>query len=189
MSLDARMYKSNKKKGIIIMSTILLERKKIQNRDFFARPADEVAKDLLGKIICRKMGDEFIMRCRITETEAYFGEEPFCYGYGDEKPQNKSAIFYSVGNVCHYADMLMISCLGDDRPDNVLIRSVDLHSGPVKTVEALDITDDLNREDLTVSEVIWLEDDGAKVESNASERVHIPSDAKYNFKVTSVTLA
>lgn len=160
---------------------------KILNRNFFIRSADEVAKDLLGKIICRKMDDGFIMRCRITETEAYFGEESFCYGYGGKNPRNKNVIFYSVGNVCHYADMLMISCNDESSPDNVLIRSVDLHNGPMKAVEALDITEALNEADLTASDVIWLEDDGAKVEFTVSERVNIRSDTRYNYKVTSIS--
>ena len=169
------------------MSVKLLERTKILNRDFFARPADEVASDLLGKIICRKMDDGFVMRCRITETEAYFGTESFCYGYGGKNPQNKNVIFYSVGKVCYYAEMLMVSCFDKLSPDNVLIRSVDLHSGPEKSAEALDIKEVLNEEDLTSSDIIWLEDDGAKIEYSFSERVNIRSDSKYNFKVTSIS--
>lgn len=178
---------NSQEKGDGFMPAETMDCVKIQNRDFFARPADEVAKDLLGKIICRKMDDGFIMRGRITETEAYFGEESFCYGYGGKNPRNKNVIFYSVGKVCHYADMLMISCHDESDPDNVLIRSVDLHNGPMKAVEALDITEALNKAELTLSDAIWLEDDRAKVEYTASERVNIRSDAKRNFKVTSIS--
>lgn len=169
------------------MAVKLKERTKIQNCDFFARPADEVAKALLGKIVCRKMADGFNMHARITETEAYFGEEAFCYGHGGKNPRNKDAMFYSVGKVCYYADMLLISCFNESAPDNVLIRSLDLYSGPQQAVEALDIKLDLNEEDLTSSDTIWLEDDGAKVEYTLSERVNIPSDAKYNFKAASIS--
>lgn len=154
--------------------------------DFFAQPADKVAKDLLGKIICHKMDDGFIMCGRITETEAYFGEESFCYGHGGKNPRNKSGIFYSVGNVCHYADMLMISCFDESSPDNVLIRSIDLYSGPMKVVEALDITDTLNEENLISSNVIWLEDDGAKVEYKVAERVDIPDNKQWNFTLKTI---
>lgn len=43
------------------------------NNDFFERPADLVAKDLLGKILTRRIKGE-ILKARIVETEAYFDE-------------------------------------------------------------------------------------------------------------------
>lgn len=95
---------------------------KMQDKAFFSRPSTEVAQDLLGKIICRKMEDDFVMRCRITETEAYFGEESICYGFGANKEAGKTAAFYSVGKVCFYCGMLMISCFRQRSPDNVLVK-------------------------------------------------------------------
>jgi len=41
-------------------------------RDFFERPADVVARDLLGKILVRREGNRLISG-RIVEVEAYFG--------------------------------------------------------------------------------------------------------------------
>jgi len=41
---------------------------------FFSRPADKVAKDLLGKILIRKISNK-IFRAKIIETEAYFDEK------------------------------------------------------------------------------------------------------------------
>ena len=43
-------------------------------KDFFERPADIVAKDLLGKILIRKFSGK-ILKAKIVETEAYFSEE------------------------------------------------------------------------------------------------------------------
>lgn len=45
------------------------------NEDFFRRDALEVAPDLVGKIIARKLDDGTILRERIAETEVYRGEE------------------------------------------------------------------------------------------------------------------
>ena len=42
-------------------------------KEFFERPADVVAKDLLGKILIRRVNGN-VFRARIVETEAYFGE-------------------------------------------------------------------------------------------------------------------
>lgn len=44
------------------------------NKKFFSRPADVVARTLLGKILCRKINGK-ILKAKIVETEAYFGEE------------------------------------------------------------------------------------------------------------------
>ncbi|HJQ98851.1 MAG TPA: DNA-3-methyladenine glycosylase [Candidatus Polarisedimenticolaceae bacterium] len=41
---------------------------------FFRRPAVEVARDLLGRTLCRRLPDGTILRGRITEVEAYLGE-------------------------------------------------------------------------------------------------------------------
>jgi len=43
-------------------------------RDFFSRGPDEVARNLLGKVIVRKVGNK-VLRAKIVETEAYFDEE------------------------------------------------------------------------------------------------------------------
>ena len=42
---------------------------------FFHRDCLEVAPDLVGKIICHRLPDGSLRRLRISETEAYRGEE------------------------------------------------------------------------------------------------------------------
>jgi DNA-3-methyladenine glycosylase len=51
----------------------LMKTKKIE-RKFFERDAATVAKDLLGKILVRNL-DGKLLRARIIETEAYYGED------------------------------------------------------------------------------------------------------------------
>ena len=46
----------------------------ILDKSYFTKPATTLAKDLLGKILCRQT-ENGVLRARITETECYFGEE------------------------------------------------------------------------------------------------------------------
>lgn len=43
------------------------------DKDFFMRDAEEVARELLGNVLVRKIGSRFL-RARIVETEAYYDE-------------------------------------------------------------------------------------------------------------------
>lgn len=47
---------------------------KILAKKFYSRDPNKVAKDLLGKILVRKFENE-VLKGKIVETEAYFGEE------------------------------------------------------------------------------------------------------------------
>ena len=50
-----------------------MDKKRKLKRTFYQMHADMLAPALLGKILCRKIGDT-ILRVRITETECYMGE-------------------------------------------------------------------------------------------------------------------
>lgn len=48
--------------------------KRITDRAFFTQPAEDLAKALIGKIICHEVGNEnekFVIKARIKTTEAY----------------------------------------------------------------------------------------------------------------------
>lgn len=49
--------------------------KRISNKSFFEIPAINLAQNLLGKILCRKLSDGKIIKKWICETEAYGGFE------------------------------------------------------------------------------------------------------------------
>jgi len=112
----------------------------------FAKPAYEVAKLLLGKVIHYNK-----KRYIISETESYSRDEDlfFCYGSLNKEVDKKlkSAMFYSVGQWCPWGGMLMISCNSKNYPDNVLIRSaIDLDDfskcfGPCNLGESLKINE------------------------------------------------
>ena len=48
---------------------------RVLNKAFFDRPTLDVARDLIGKQLCRRLESGKIIRARICETEAYDGFE------------------------------------------------------------------------------------------------------------------
>ncbi|MBI2603016.1 MAG: DNA-3-methyladenine glycosylase [Deltaproteobacteria bacterium] len=90
---------------------------------FFDRDAREVAKDLLGKIICRKV-ETLWLRVQIIETEAYLLEEKASHsslGFTEKR----KALFMPPGTIYMYyargKDSLNVSCRGAGNA--VLIKS------------------------------------------------------------------
>ena len=139
--------------------------------DFFARPAKDVARDLLGKLICRKTESGIVKRWRITETEAYAADCPYIY---TETP------FYTVDKWVAHENMLMITCYSEKSPDNVVIMSIDGCNGSNNTAEALGIISGKEYP----HDTLWLEDDGTVVTFVAGERSFMPDGNLVNFKVT-----
>ena len=43
--------------------------------EYYSSDALALASDMLGKVLCRRSDDGVVRRYRITETEAYFGED------------------------------------------------------------------------------------------------------------------
>jgi len=63
---------------------------KILTSSFFDRPTPEVAREMLGKWLCRRMSDGEILRMRISETEAYDGhEDKACHAHNGKTPRNE----------------------------------------------------------------------------------------------------
>ena len=143
---------------------------KIDHANFFDRPALDTAKDLLGKIICRKTENGIVKRWRIIETEAYAGDCPYVF---TEKP------FYTVGEWVAHENMLMITCFSKESPDNVVIGSIDGCNGSKAVAEALGIVSG----EIYLYDTLWLEDDGTVVEYVAGERSFLPDGDLVNFKI------
>ena len=134
-------------------------------QDYFARPATELAPDLLGKILCRRLEGQ-VLRARITETECYFGEEDTaCHANKGRTPRTDT--LYLEGGVsyvylCYGIHSLLNLVTGENgHPEAVLIRGVEGASGPGRVTKMLGITCADNRLLLTPENGIWIEDDGA----------------------------
>ncbi len=127
-------------------------------------PSPELAPFLLGKLLCINQNGN-ITALRITETEAYFGEEDTaCHAHKGRTPRTE--ILYSEGGrvyvyLCYGIHSLMNIISGDEgHPEGVLIRGVEGYNGPGKLTKHLNIDRSFNNLNAVDSDIIWIADDG-----------------------------
>lgn len=179
-------------------------------REFYARDTVDVAKDLLGKILVRKIGKNIISGI-ITETEAYRqSDDPASHAYRDPTRRNE-VMFGEVGHAYVYFTYGMHYCVNavakskSRKAGAVLIRSLmpkdginvmiknrktenvaNLTNGPAKLTMALDITKKQYGEDLVSSPHLYIID-GNKAEQKiiVGPRIGIKqgTDKLWNFKI------
>ncbi len=128
------------------------------DKSFFTRNTVTVAKDLLGKNLCR-MYDGQLYKGMIVETEAYRQDEPACHAYCGLTPRNQ--VMFKTGGISYvYFIYGMHFCVNVVTELNgcgcaVLIRAlepvlnIDNTNGPAKLCNAMHITRGENGLDLT----------------------------------------
>lgn len=100
----------------------------ILTKDFYNRDTLTVARDLLGREIVRVLEDRTVLRCRITETEAYIGRmDKACHAYGYKRTARTETLFARPGTAYIYLIYGMYHCLNfvteeEGEPAAVLIR-------------------------------------------------------------------
>ena len=131
------------------------------NRKFFNRNTVDVAKELLGKYLIRKVNGK-IIKAKIIETEAYCGTRDLaCHASKGSTPRTK-VMFGPAGFTYIYLIYGMYHCLNivtekEGYPAAVLIRGVGNIIGPGKVCRELKIDRGLNNIDITKSKEIWIE--------------------------------
>ncbi len=147
-------------------------------REFFHRPVLEVAPDLVGKLLVRRLSDGRILRERIAETEAYGGAEDLaCHASKGRTPRTEllfgeSGRFYVY--LCYGIHWLLNVITGEaGQPQGVLIRAGAVHDGPAKLTKFLQITGSFNGNSATDDPELWLEDDGFRPEILTAPRVGV----------------
>ena len=155
---------------------------RILSKNDFLRPATELAPELLGKLLCRKIENE-VIKLRILETECYFGEEDTaCHAHKGRTP--RTDIMYEAGGnayvyLCYGIHSLLNITTGiEGHPEAVLIRAVEDSIGPGRLTKRLSIDRTLNRAPLTPESGLWLEDDGTHLDHDALPRVGIDYAAR-----------
>jgi len=131
--------------------------------DFYRLDAVTVAKKLLGKILVRQFDDGTIARYRITETEAYFGEEDkACHASKGRTPRTE--IMYADGGVIYvyliygiYWLLNVVTGTGNS-PQAVLIRGIENIIGSGRVGRELKVDRSFYGENLLASERMWIED-------------------------------
>lgn len=152
-------------------------------RSFFLRPTRTVARDLLGRVLVRRLPDGVELRGRIVETEAYLGPKDLaCHTARGPKDGRAKSMWLQGGHAYIYFTYGMHHCFnvvtgGPERGEAVLIRAVeplgdlapwrrrrpkakrerDLAAGPARLCEALALDRALDGHDLTCGDTLWLE--------------------------------
>lgn len=150
-------------------------------RDFFAREAPLVARELLGQVLARRLPTGTLLRARIVETEAYHGLEDSASHARVGKKGRAAIMFGEPGHAYVYLihgmyNMLNVITDEAEFPAAVLLRGVEplegveamqalrpkplhhLTNGPGKLCQAMAIDRSLNGEDVVHSEALWFEE-------------------------------
>ncbi len=155
-------------------------------KSFYSRDTAKVARELIGKILCRKLPDGLVLKAVITETEAYLGiKDRACHTFGGRRTMRTEAMWGDAGRAYVYLIYGMHYCLNTVTrkagvPEAVLIRgAVPLQSsasikkwmlvesdvkkwnrmmaGPGRLCKVLKIDKTLNFSSLQSSD-LWIED-------------------------------
>ncbi len=129
--------------------------------DFFARPALEVAPDLLGKVLVRKIGGQKIF-ITINEVEAYDGFEDKASHASKGKTKRNEVMFFPGGYFYIYLvygihNMLNIVTGEKEYPEAVLIRGGKEINGPGRLTKFLKVDRGFNKKIVSPSTGLWLQ--------------------------------
>ncbi len=174
---------------------------------WFNRPTCVVAADLIGKVLCRRLTDSDgvvkILRVRISETEAYIGEDDAaCHAHAGTRT-SRTEIMYEQGGVFYvyltYGIHHMLNLITGpaESPESVLIRagyltdnsdrlqdeqqlSTDKQlthlkqlAGPGKLTKRLQIDRTLYGQPIAPIADLWVEDDGCTPPISLRPRIGI----------------
>ncbi|MDD5704474.1 MAG: DNA-3-methyladenine glycosylase [Kiritimatiellae bacterium] len=129
---------------------------------FFARDTVTVARELLGRTLCRRLAPRRVVRLRIVETEAYDGfDDRASHAHAGETA--RTAVMYGPpGYWCVYLCygmhwLLNIVTRERGYPAAVLIRGCEGVHGPGRLTRALQIDRNLNRTRASPAGGLWIE--------------------------------
>lgn len=146
--------------------------------DYFKGEVLDIAPGLIGKILVRCFDTGEVKRYRITETEAYRGEEDLGCHASKGRTERTEVMYHQGGELYVYfiygKFWLLNIVTGDvDYPAAVLIRGVEGIDGPGRIGVELKIDKSFYGEDIGTSSRIWIEDDGFKSNYDCSFRIGI----------------
>ena len=141
--------------------------------EFYHRPCDIVARELVGKVIVR--GD---VRLRISETEVYWGENDTACHAHKGKTKRSQVLWADAGTIyvylCYGMHWLLNIVTGEEHdPQAVLIRACMEAPGPGRLTRLLGITGEYNRQSILQTPDFWIEDDGFRCRIETAPRVGI----------------
>ena len=147
------------------------------NREFYRRDCLEVAPDLVGKLLVYRPLNGDAVTLRISETEAYRGEEDTaCHAHRGRT--SRTELLYRRGGtvyiyLCYGIHWLLNVITGEpEQPQGVLIRACEEAPGPGRLTKVLGITGALNGTDFTDGP-LSIEDDGKRYAVRTGRRIGI----------------
>jgi DNA-3-methyladenine glycosylase len=172
---------------------------------FFGRPADEVARTLLGAVVISSVGRP--TAGRIVETEAYLGaEDPASHGYRRHRNERNAALFGPPGSWYVYRSYGLhwcanLVCGPEGNGGAVLLRALEpvrgleamrgrrggvddrhLCSGPGKLCQALGITRELDGRSMGQSPVVVAPGQAEPLSVLVTARVGITKAAEWPLR-------
>ncbi|WP_114417874.1 DNA-3-methyladenine glycosylase [Marinospirillum perlucidum] len=148
-------------------------------RSFFEAPTLEVAQDLLGCLLVRRLDSGELLVARIVDLEAYIGEEDTaCHASRGRTPRTE-VMYGPAGHAYVYLiyglhELLNLVTEPQGRPCGIMLRGLEpydneagmrrlrqakgrqLSNGPGKLTKALAVTRELNGLDLTLGQDLWV---------------------------------
>lgn len=173
-------------------------------REFFDRDTLQVARDLLGQVLVRRLNGERISG-RIVEVEAYIGEDDLASHARFGRTERNAAMYGPPGCAYVYQIYGLHHCLNivterEGFPAAVLIRALEplegletmrarrgglpdhlLTSGPARLCQAMGIDRALDKADLCAPDAVLFVEDGAPIpddEVMTSPRVGVRGDRR-----------
>jgi DNA-3-methyladenine glycosylase len=142
--------------------------------DFFSKNTLWVAKNLLGKFLCRKLKSGKIIRSMITETEAYRGFDDKASHASKGRTKRTEVMFTPAGAIYVYMIYGMYHCLNivtekKDYPAAVLIRGVEDANGPGRVCKYFNIDRELNGKKL--GKELWIEYGKSQISNLKSQKL------------------
>lgn len=141
---------------------------RVLKQGFYRRDTQEVACELLGKVLCRRMPSGRIIRGRITETEAYDGFEDRA-SHAHKGPTTRNVVMFGSPGCAYlylcYGVHWMLNFTTRERgyPAAVLVRGVEAVEGPGRTTRHFKLNGQQNKQVLSRVNGLWVEDDGHEV--------------------------
>ena len=145
---------------------------------FFQRDVLQVAPDLLGKILVRRFENGELHRYRITDVEAYRGEEDKACHASKGRTVRTELLYDEGGKIYVYLIYgiywLLNIVTGDkDHPQGVMIRAVEGIYGPGRVGRKLGLDKSFRGESIEKNDKLWIEDSDEKPEYITAPRVGI----------------
>lgn len=137
-----------------------------------------LARDLLGKTLVRRFDDGREIRSKITETEAYLGQDDLASHASKGKTPRTELMFGSGGSIYVYLIygrywLLNFVTGVEGTPEAVLIRGLEHVSGPGRIGTLLELDKTFYGENLEISDRLWVENSRLEGTVTAGPRVGV----------------